>query len=84
MKGGDLMKEDMTVNASAGRTAKFTAAAVELGNYLNSLNLSDCEYSQLCELIIKQVTAGEVDAFLYGISVGHALALDADRKTAVN
>lgn len=28
------MKEDMTVNASAGRTAKFTAAAVELGNYL--------------------------------------------------
>ena len=84
MKGGDLMKEDMTVNASAGRTAKFTAAAVELGNYLGSLNLSDCEYSQLCELIIKQVNAGEVDAFLYGISVGHALALDADRKTAVN
>ena len=77
------MKEDMTVNASAGRTAKFTAA-VELGNYLNSLNLSDCEYSQLCELIIKQVNAGEADAFLYGISVGHALALDADRKTAVN
>lgn len=29
------MKENMTVNASAGRTAKFTAAAVELGNYLN-------------------------------------------------
>lgn len=84
MKGGDLMKEDMTVNASAGRTAKFTAAAVELGNYLGSLNLSDCEYSQLCELIIKQVNAGEADAFLYGISVGHALALDADRKTAVN
>ena len=84
MKGGDIMKEDMTVNASAGRTAKFTAAAVELGNYLNSLNLSACEYSQLCELIIKQVTAGEVDAFLYGISVGHALALDADRKTAFN
>lgn len=78
------MKEDMTVNASAGRTAKFTAAAVELGNYLNSLNLSACEYSQLCELIIKQVNAGEVDAFLYGISVGYALALDADRKTAVN
>lgn len=78
------MKEDMTVNASAGRTAKFTAAAVELGNYLGSLNLSDCEYSQLCELIIKQVNAGEVDAFLYGISVGHALVLDADRKTAVN
>ena len=66
------MKEDMTVNASAGRTAKFTAAAVELGNYLNSLNLSDCEYSQLCELIIKQVNAGEADA------------LDADRKTVVN
>ncbi|MEF2904638.1 MAG: hypothetical protein U0N72_10310 [Dialister invisus] len=78
------MKEDMTVNASAGRTAKFTAAAVELGNYLGSLNLSDCEYSQLCELIIKQVNAGEADAFLYGISVGHALALDADRKTPVN
>lgn len=48
------------------------------------MNLSACEYDQLCELIIKQVNAGEADAFLYGISVGHALALDADRKTAVN
>lgn len=75
---------EAAVNASAGRTAKFVKAAVELGNYLNSLNLSACEYSQLCELIIKQVNAGEADAFLYGISVGHALALDADRKTAVN
>lgn len=84
LKEGEPMKENMTVNASAGRTAKFTAAAVELGNYLNSLNLSACEYSQLCELIIKQVNVGEADAFLYGISVGHALALDADRKTAVN
>lgn len=78
MKGGDIMKEDMNVNASAGRTAKFTAAAVELGNYLNSLNLSACEYDQLCELIIKQVNAGEADAFLYGISVGHALANETD------
>lgn len=78
------MEREAAVNASAGRTAKFTAAAIELGNYLNSLKLSACEYSQLCELIIKQVNTGEADAFLYGISVGHALALDADRKTAVN
>lgn len=78
------MEREAAVNASAGRTAKFTAAAVELENYLNSLNLSACEYSQLCELIIKQVNAGEADAFVYGISVGHALALDVDRKTAVN
>lgn len=84
MKGEIKMERESAVNASAGRTAKFTAAAVELGNYLNSLNLSACEYSQLCELIIKQVNAGEAGAFLYGISVGHALALDADRKTAVN
>ena len=84
MKGEIKMEREAAVNASAGRTAKFTAAAVELGNYLNSLNLSACEYSHLCELIIKQVNAGEADAFLYGISVGHALALDADRKTAVN
>ena len=84
MKGEIKMEREAAVNASAGRTAKFTAAADELGNYLNSLNLSACEYSQLCELIIKQVNAGEADAFLYGISVGHALALDADRKTAVN
>ena len=54
MKGEIKMEREAAVNASAGRTAKFTAAAVELGNYLNSLNLSACEYSQLCELIISR------------------------------
>lgn len=67
MKGGDIMKE-------VGK--KEAGTAFELGIYLNSLNLSVHEYSRLCAIVAKQANAGNEDAFLYGISVGHALSLD--------
>lgn len=70
------LKEDEAINVSAGRTDKFVRAAVELGDYLDTLRLSAHERKRLFDLIIKQVNQGEVDAFVYGTSVGIALALD--------
>lgn len=70
------LKEDEAINASAGRTDKFVRAAVELGDYLDTLRLSAHERKRLFGLIIKQVNQGEIDAFVYGASVGIALVLD--------
>jgi hypothetical protein len=70
------LKEDEAINASAGRTDKFVRAAVELGDYLDTLRLSAHERKRLFDLIIKQVNQGEVDAFIYGASVGIVLVLD--------
>jgi len=59
------------------RTApEFMETANALGDYLATLPLSNEQHNQLVELIVKQVNAGEVNAYRQGFGLGVKLGRD--------
>lgn len=55
---------------------EFLSTARELGDYLNSLPLSNLEHNTLIKLITAQICAAERSAYAQGVGLGVAIGKD--------
>lgn len=74
--------EAAAVSASQGRTKEFYARADALGAYLKALPLTNEQNDRLIDLMVKQVTAAETDAFLWGFGLSTEIAKSMIGKNA--
>lgn len=67
---------DNFLNVTSGRTEGFEDVAIELGDFITQLPISNEQNNQLISLIIQQIAEAEVGAFRFGIQImGLAMGL---------
>ena len=64
------------VDITKGRNDAFDAAARRLGRFINALDLGPAAHNELIDLICKQVSAAERDAFMFGFDTAASLMKD--------
>ena len=64
------------VDITKGRNDAFDAAARRLGRFINALDLGPAAHNELIDLICKQVSAAERDAFMFGFDTAASLMND--------
>lgn len=64
------------VDITKGRNDAFDAAAKQLGRFINALDLGPAAHNELIDIICKQVSAAERDAFMFGFDTAASLMKD--------
>ena len=64
------------VDITKGRNDAFDAAARRLGRFINALDLGPAAHNELIDLICKQVSEAERDAFMFGFDTAASLMKD--------
>ena len=64
------------VDITKGRNDAFGAAARQLGQFINALDLGPAAHNELLDLICKQVSVAERDAFMFGFDMAASLMKD--------
>ena len=64
------------VDIAKGRNDAFDAAARRLGRFINALDLGHAAHNELIDLICKQVSVAERDAFMFGFDMAASLMKD--------
>lgn len=74
----DLVKinSNAKVDITKGRSDAFDAAAKRLGQFINALALGPATHNELIDLICKQVSEAERDAFTFGFDTAASLMKD--------
>lgn len=74
MKDRTILKAE--VDITKGRNDAFEAAAKQLGRFINALDLGPSAHNELLDLICKQVSVAERDAFKFGFNMASKLVHD--------
>ena len=74
MKNHTILNAEIDI--TKGRNDAFDAAARRLGRFINALDLGPATHNELIDLICKQVSAAERDAFMFGFDMAASLMKD--------
>lgn len=71
------MQDIHSLDITKGRTERFNDAVKKVSEYIEQLPLTSEENNKLISLLLDNIAAAEVDAFLFGINIASTVAATA-------